>query len=84
VFSAAALRFGMSIAGEPTLERGDEMGDRGSSPSCERFSLFVGGAGTAKESEGGVVVFGVGRCARDPTGNWIPSDGKESDFRRVL
>jgi hypothetical protein len=87
VYPAAALdtifAVGWSIEGEPALERGEETGDRGSSPSWERFTFFVGGE-EVEESAGGVGVLRDGRCAREPLGRWMPSEGKESDFRRVL
>lgn len=70
-----------SSAGEPTLERGEETGESGSSPSWERFNFLVGGNTSESELAG---VLRVGRWTRDELGTWMPSDGRESDLRRVL
>lgn len=59
----SVVGLGRSIAGDPVLERGDDTGDRGSSPSCERFSFFAGG--DCADSVVGVAL-GVGRCTREP------------------
>lgn len=49
---------------------------------CDRLIFFAGGCCVVS------VVFGSleggERCAREPFGSWIPREGRERDFRRVL
>lgn len=50
--------------------------------SCDRFNFLDGG-----EAEDGMVEGGEARAAAREacvTGRWMPSEGRESDLRRVL
>ena len=56
--------------------RGGVVGVEEMEPECERLIFFA----TCSES----AVVGGDRAARGPPGSAIPSDGSDSDFRRVL
>ena len=52
------------------------------SASCDRLTFFDGG-NWSSAGHGGFDDEGD-RCEREALGRWIPSDGKDKDFRRVL
>lgn len=57
-------------------------GDMEGDSSCDRFIFFEGGSSVVGNVEGGVArAAALEACV---TGRWIPRDGKERDFRRVL
>ena len=49
---------------------------------CDRFSFFTGGGCDVSAVFEGLE--GGERWARELLGNWIPNEGSERDFRRVL
>lgn len=63
------VRRGLLGAGVETLEEDGEW---------VRFTLFAGGEWRPSAVEGGE------RAGRGPPGSWMPSDGSDSDLRRVL
>lgn len=58
-----------------------ETGEGGASSGCERFSFFCGGSCACSS---GVLDFELERCTREAFGSCIPSEGSDSDLRRVL
>jgi hypothetical protein len=56
-----------------------ETGEGGPWSSWDRFSFFWGGSCSSEEFD-----FELERCAREALGSCIPSEGSDSDLRRVL
>jgi hypothetical protein len=73
-------RVAVLLVGEVADAADEDTGEKGMLSSCDRLTLFEGG--------GRVSVVGVDfageRCAREALGSWIPSEGNDNDFRRVL
>lgn len=60
--------------------------DLSEATSCDLFTFLAGCTGLSTSDEADIELFEAEEdlCDRDALGKWMPNEGSDSDFRRVL